>query len=304
MEANKTKSRKYRFQVVDATPAPPLNLANAGRYYLKRWKRRNAAFQVIDLQTGANVMGLSNGGLYSERKQAMQAARELDIKVDGRKERKSTRAKLVYSNFDQVAGLWASQAQAEARCRNGLFAGKKIYSYGSHYLAGELVRVNGKLVALVNSRYYSRTTSGHTSSVVSAAREVATIVLRFKPERNSGFGDDAKLAVKSALASIAAELRTEFDQFFERFEFRWSDWNSESEFYSRDGAGISPDWTDSDLCERVREFNSQCKALGLSQYRVNITPAQVCRFESHALLQWERRQELKARKQESFALGA
>lgn len=79
-----------------------------------------------------------------------------NVKADGRVRR-------VFDSPERVAHLWAAQAQDSARYRdNFYFNGRRIYSYGSHFLAGE-IRPDG--VALINGDSYSVTTSRHMGAV-------------------------------------------------------------------------------------------------------------------------------------------
>ena len=79
-------------------------------------------------------------------------------------EQKTKRIKRVYSNSEQVIHLWANQSQSDARSRNVFFEGTEIYSYGRHYLLGEILEFNGVKVAMINDSGYSITTSGHINS--------------------------------------------------------------------------------------------------------------------------------------------
>jgi hypothetical protein len=60
----------------------------------------------------------------------------------------------------EVAHVWNSQSQPEGRNNNGqfYFTGRRLYSYGSHYLVG-FIMPDG--VALLNASGYSITTSKH-----------------------------------------------------------------------------------------------------------------------------------------------
>ncbi|MFA5186883.1 MAG: hypothetical protein WC551_10425 [Patescibacteria group bacterium] len=62
-------------------------------------------------------------------------------------------------NNREVAHRWAQGNGGEAKGSHFYYEGDKIYSYGSHYLLGHLVRG----LALINSRGYSVTTAKHTS---------------------------------------------------------------------------------------------------------------------------------------------
>jgi hypothetical protein len=67
----------------------------------------------------------------------------------------------------ELAHVWNSQSQAEGQNNNGqfYFTGRRLYSYGSHYLAG-FIMPDG--VALLNASSYSITTSKHMSFANSA----------------------------------------------------------------------------------------------------------------------------------------
>lgn len=231
----KNNNRKYRFQVLNTTPEAPADIQS--HWYLRRWKRRNSQFQVIDTKDGSNVTGLSNGGLYSRRGDAIKMARELNHTKDGRLPRKNTRIKRVFQNIDQMAPLWAGQLQSDARCKNSFFEGSKIWSYGKHYLLGELVQYRGATVALVNDEKYSKTTSSHTHSVISAAEGRGLITLRTSGDFDQG-------AVRRALVRKQGELMDAFfDQFLRTKAFEW-----QIEY--------------SDLGTDFAEFNAICEKLG------------------------------------------
>lgn len=77
----------------------------------------------------------------------------------------SKRLKRVFTTSREVAHIWASRSQADGRCRNTYFHGDTIFSYGGHYTLGLLVDVvragKKEVVALINTRRTSVTTSGH-----------------------------------------------------------------------------------------------------------------------------------------------
>ena len=77
----------------------------------------------------------------------------------------------------EVAHVWAQQTQDHGRNPQGniYFHGATIFSYGSHYRISALIKAKGGRVALVNSRGYSVTTSGHTNCVLAALRGTATV---------------------------------------------------------------------------------------------------------------------------------
>jgi hypothetical protein len=76
--------------------------------------------------------------------------------------------KKVFSNTDEVIHVFAQQTQSEGRnqSRSLFFEGKKIYSYGYHYLLGEFIN-NGKAI-IINDNGYSVTTSKHISKLRTA----------------------------------------------------------------------------------------------------------------------------------------
>lgn len=82
--------------------------------------------------------------------------------------------KTVFSN-DMVAHVWANQSQSEGRTANGnfYFEGRRLYSYGRHYVAG-LILPNGS--TLINGKSYSVTTSGHCSDARRAVRGRSHVV--------------------------------------------------------------------------------------------------------------------------------
>jgi len=84
---------------------------------------------------------------------------------------KKVRIKQVFDN-SQVAHVWAQQTQEFGR--NGketiYFNGDSIYSYGPHYLAGKIHEVDGKRIALINSKSYSVSTTRHVSYVRRSVR--------------------------------------------------------------------------------------------------------------------------------------
>jgi len=84
---------------------------------------------------------------------------------------KKIRIKHVFDN-SQVAHVWAQQTQEFGR--NGketiYFDGDSIYSYGPHYLAGKIHEVDGKRIALINSKSYSVSTTRHVSYVKRSVR--------------------------------------------------------------------------------------------------------------------------------------
>jgi len=87
----------------------------------------------------------------------------------------STRTKHVFQDIDEIAHLWAHQAQDAARNPQGnfYFTGDTIYSYGSHFPIAKIVTVpkghnKGKQAVLFTNKGYSKTTAKHVKAVYSA----------------------------------------------------------------------------------------------------------------------------------------
>lgn len=82
-----------------------------------------------------------------------------------------------FTNSADVAHLWAHQIQNEARYSGGnfYFHGDTIYSYGSHFPCGKIVRnLKGDVAYVINSNTYSNTTSKHQALVFDAIPSYAT----------------------------------------------------------------------------------------------------------------------------------
>ena len=75
--------------------------------------------------------------------------------------------KRVFSSASEVIHVYAQQTQNEGRSSNVFFEGKKIYSYGSHYLLGEFLP-DGSI--MINDIGYSVTTAKHISELRQATR--------------------------------------------------------------------------------------------------------------------------------------
>ncbi len=288
-----TKNRKYRFQVVDVSPAMPANI-NC-RWSRRRWKRRNRAFQIVDGSTGNTPPGYSPQ--YSDLKEAKKIARDLNVKLDGRKARISTRAKKYFSTFQEVAKIWADHAedpkrQSDARCKQGMFEGAKIWSYGNHYLAGEFVRSNGQLVCLTNSKYYSRTTSGHIYTARSYAIKVVGELILYCDFGKHG---DGSQAVPKALKQRADVLRKDFADMSSDSDFdRWQFQDSQIEVGN-------PTFSGSHLETECNEFNQLCVQLGRKDLRISFSTSEINNFDIQVAHQFARKQCLK-RKQLEIAI--
>lgn len=73
-------------------------------------------------------------------------------------------------NNSQLAHVWAQQNQDSGKANNFYFEGPTLYSYGSHFIAGKIHAVKGKVFAVTNSYRYSNTTARHLSHARSAVR--------------------------------------------------------------------------------------------------------------------------------------
>lgn len=71
------------------------------------------------------------------------------------------RKKTVFSN-NQLVHVFASQKQDSGRGSNMFFSGTKIYSYGLHFCAANIV---SKDIVLINADGYSNTTQKHLSKI-------------------------------------------------------------------------------------------------------------------------------------------
>ncbi len=81
--------------------------------------------------------------------------------------------KTVFNN-SEVCHVWAAQKQDQGKSGNIFFAGKSIYSYGSHF---EMARFITPEVVFITTRSYSVTTSGHLSRVRRAVSHLITFTV-------------------------------------------------------------------------------------------------------------------------------
>jgi len=82
-----------------------------------------------------------------------------------------------------LAHAWANQTREKAKGNNFYFEGTKIYSYGEHYLLGNLFPE--QKIALINSRGYSSTTGKHTRHALNALSSQWTIIRTPRPEADN-----------------------------------------------------------------------------------------------------------------------
>ena len=79
-------------------------------------------------------------------------------------------------NNKMVAHLWANEQQESAFGSNFYFNGASIYSWGTHFEAGRIVRnKRGEIAYLINEERYSNSTSQHQSYIRSAIPSGAMI---------------------------------------------------------------------------------------------------------------------------------
>ena len=80
--------------------------------------------------------------------------------------------KTKFNSKSDVMHVYAQQEQFEGRSGNVFFYGKKIYSYGYHYLLAEIKETaNGDEYILINDSGYSVSTSKHISEIRQATRQ-------------------------------------------------------------------------------------------------------------------------------------
>jgi len=74
----------------------------------------------------------------------------------------------VFNKSLDVMHVFAQQTQEEGKSSNVFFYGKKLYSYGHHYLLAEFIDNN---TVLINDKGYSVTTSKHISQIIGATSQ-------------------------------------------------------------------------------------------------------------------------------------
>lgn len=80
--------------------------------------------------------------------------------------------KYVYSTNADLIHAFAQNNSARGKCGNVFFEGKKLYSYGYHYLLAEFIKDNeGKDCILINNKGYSVSTRKHIGIVTQATRQ-------------------------------------------------------------------------------------------------------------------------------------
>jgi hypothetical protein len=89
----------------------------------------------------------------------------------------------IFDTKRQVATVWASQTQRTGKVRGGriFFEHDVIYSYGNHFPIARIIKSKeGKSGALLTTRWYSRTTSGHISVVHRALNDSNFLIFKTK----------------------------------------------------------------------------------------------------------------------------
>lgn len=184
------------------------------------------------------------------------------------------RLKLVYSNFEKITHLWAHQTQPEARCRNGFFEGDKIYSYGRHFLAGKMHKVNGQNAVVINSHKYSVTTAKQLRDLGQAVSHMPTF--RGKDP------EDLKAAVLETQANLIDSLMNEFKL---RSYYQHA--------FANAGLAYGESDQDYDIITKIQKFNADCIAIGMSQFTLDVDDEFISLLNSHALIAIERQKQLK-----------
>lgn len=133
--------------------------------------------------------------------------------------------KTLFSNR-QLAHVWANQTQEHGRGSNMFFEGKKIWSYGYHYLAAEIHKVKGKTFALVNSENYSNTTAKHLSCIRSGLHQLMPYFSCSNPgdlktavkELDARAQESIDLALKRSKVTSSSDLSGQFDSIHYAFK--------------------------------------------------------------------------------------
>lgn len=170
----------------------------------------------------------------------------------------SKRIKRVFTSGSQVLHLWANQSQSDARTKNVYFDGLKCWSYGSHYELGRLVEFRGVRVALINDTGYSVTTNKHINWAYGASENM----VRFKTTELMSGHDTRKLIIDAIIRRRGELVSTFFNEFNSR-KYRWSTEFNVAPYLSEYG---DEEW----IVREVREFNKNCKTLGLNKYVLDI----------------------------------
>ena len=107
----------------------------------------------------------------------------------------------------ELPHIWAAQCQPEGKSDNMFFYNKKIYSYGYHYCAGNILD-NG--IVLLNNTRYSNTTAKHMSKIYYAVNHKKTIYVK---EPNV-----LPLGEKTSYNKITGSHKNNIDDFLSQIE--------------------------------------------------------------------------------------
>jgi len=159
------------------------------------------------------------------------------------KKEKSKRVRHAVQNSSEVITDWIEQKKSHSYCRQAKFTGKTIYSYGTHYTLGQLTKINGRDVALINFDFASRTTTGQSYDAIRTAQRAGILTIKVL----GSFSD----------AGIRAGIESECNKILESL--------IDSQVY-----GLYSSYFDkkSALIEAINEFNKKAIALGHSDLSI------------------------------------
>lgn len=115
-------------------------------------------------------------------------------------------------NNSMVAHLWANESQESANGSNFYFEGESIYSYGSHFEVGRIVRnKRGEKAYLINDIYRSSSTSKHQCCVrdaIPTGSKVFSVGYNMSNTGNMAFVTSGLESIKDAIEKYK-KARTE-----------------------------------------------------------------------------------------------
>ncbi|WP_185212437.1 hypothetical protein [Elizabethkingia meningoseptica] len=133
--------------------------------------------------------------------------------------------KTVFNSSSDVIHLFAQQTQNNARCNNVFFEGKKIYSYGYHYLLGEFVtNKKGDTAVIINNEGYSQTTSKHISEITSGTSHYTQFTTSVTDEKKV-LSKLEQLQIKLLNARKPELYISEANELFNKYK-EYCDWNN------------------------------------------------------------------------------
>lgn len=115
----------------------------------------------------------------------------------------------VFSDIHQVAHLWAHQAQEEARNSqdNFYFHNNTIYSYGAHFICGQIVfNKRGEKAYVLNDNSYSSTTSKHQGVVKSSIPFGSTIFSTSGADTPNTIGNKYQYGYSQAIKAVCNKI--------------------------------------------------------------------------------------------------